>query len=369
MRIKVHKQDIVKSSQLTSSVITPKDTLPILSNILLDTSLKEGFLSLIATDLDVGISTQVPAEILEDGAITVSGKKFFDILKELPEEGVEISVKKNNVVSITCGQSYFKIIGIPKDEFPKLPTIDTKKSIILPQHSLKKILEKTVFAASRDETRYILNGIYINTQDGYMKFVATDGRRLVVVKEEVKNANDVNLNKGVVVPTKAAHQLYKALAVEGDAQILFGDNQIMFNLGSTTIVSRLIKGEYPNYEQAIPKEVKEKLKINKEQFLFAVKRASLLTTQDSQAIKLDVFKNKLVVSKSTANIGETKEEVLAQYNGVELAIGFNPDYLIDALKNIEDEQVSIELAGPEKPGVIRVNNDNYIYVVLPMQGA
>lgn len=363
MLIKTKKEDLLKGLQMIIGVVTTKNTLPILSNILIQT--KEKTLELIATDLDVGITTNINSEVVEEGAITVPAKRFIDIVKELPNSTITITTKKNNTVNIECEKSFFKIIGIPKEEFPKLPKIIDKNRVVLPQNTLKEMLMMTFFAVSHDETRYILNGVLFVLGENEVKLVATDGRRLVVTKKNTELPKTINIK--VVVPTKTIQEINRAiLEGAGDVVMCFDENQAMFILDNTTIISRLIEGEFPNYEQAIPKQTQDKLAVNKELFLLAIKRAALLTTPDSQSVRLDMFKDKVVISKHTPNIGEAKEEVDCEYAGGEFFIGFNPSYLLEGLKNIKQEQLVIEFSGQEKPAVAR-DGEGYLYVVLPMQ--
>ena len=362
MIIKTKKEDLVRGLQLIIGVITTKNTLPILSNTLIQT--KGKYLELVATDLDVGITTSIPIEVVEEGAITVPAKKFTDIIKELPDAPITLTTKKNNMVNIECENTFFKVMGIPKEEFPKLPEQTDKNRVMLPQRILKEMLIMTFFAVSHDETRYILNGILFILNEKEIKLVATDGRRLVIIKKVVDLSKNINIK--LVVPTKAIQEINRIITNEGEATITFDENQAMFVLNNSIIISRLIEGEFPNHEQAIPKQSKDKLTINKDKFLFAIKRASLITTPDSQAIRLDVAKDKVVVSKHTPNVGEAREELDCKYTGGEFFIGFNPNYLLDGLKNIKQEQLNIEFSGSEKPAVVR-GGDDYLYIVLPMQ--
>jgi DNA polymerase-3 subunit beta len=197
-----------------------------------------------------------------------------------------------------------------------------------------------------------------------LRIVATDGRRLALAEREI--GLEKNVEKSLIVPAKTVQELIRNLKDEGEIQISFGENQAMFDLGGLVIISRLIEGEFPNYEQVIPKEAKEKVVVDRENFLLAAKRVSLLTTQDSQAVKIDVEKDKMVISKNSPDIGEATEEISVNYGGSPLSIGFNPNYIMDVLKNLDDETVGFELQDPEKPGVIRTK-ERYIYVVLPMQ--
>ncbi|MEA3305220.1 MAG: DNA polymerase III subunit beta, partial [Candidatus Omnitrophota bacterium] len=297
-------------------------------------------------------------------SITIPAKKFSDIIKELPEAMITISAKKNNMVHITCENSQFKIMGIPKDDFPKLPEFKDKDTIRLSQSMLKTMLNMTSFAMSRDETRYVLNGAYLVMAKNTIRVIATDGRRLALIEREIELPGHVD--KKFIIPAKTVQELNRNLKEEGELSLSFGNNQIMLNLGGSIIISRLIEGEFPDYEQVIPKESKDKIIIDRDKFFLAAKRASLLTSQDSQAIKLDIGKDRMVISKNSPDIGEAKEELGITYTGSPFSIGFNPYYIMDVLKNLNGDMVDFELHDPEKPAVIRTK-DKYIYVLLPMQ--
>jgi DNA polymerase-3 subunit beta len=305
----------------------------------------------------------VPVDIQEAGAITVPAKRFGDIIRELPTDSVSITTKKNNLILIDSETCQFKIMGLAREEFPRLPEFQNKEAIKLEQARLKQLLSLTSFAVSCDETRHILNGILFKMNKNNLILVATDGKRLAVAESKLKQ--DIDRDMGIIVPLKTIQELNRNLKEDGELSLVLGDNQILFDLQDTVIISRLIEGEFPDYQQVIPPVVENKMKVGREQFLLAVKRAALLSTPDYQAVKLELFKNKLVVSKSTPDIGESREEVSVDYQGKELAIGFNPGYLIDVLKNLQEDRIELELTDSEKPGVIRVNG--YTYIVLPMR--
>ena len=363
MKFSINKDDLLKTVQKAQNAVSPKNTLPILSNILLEAT--KNTIKIIATDLDIGISSTTPLKPIEEGAITLPAKKFLDIIKELPGScEVSLTAKKNNIVTIECGKIVFKIVGLPKDEFPQPPNFKNKDIITIPQNLLKNMITMTSFAVSRDETRYILNGVLFVIKQKTMKLVATDGRRLAVVEKELPKGTIID--RKAIVPTKTVQELQRLLQEEGETKILFDENQVLFDLGDTVIISRLIEGEFPNYEQVIPKETKEKITIASDALLAAAKRASILTSQDSIAIRLNVSKNKMAISKNTPYMGEVKEELGVSYKGKTVSVGFNPAYLIDVLKNVDTAEVGLELADSDKPGVIRLGNE-YVYVVLPMQ--
>jgi DNA polymerase-3 subunit beta len=254
-------------------------------------------------------------------------------------------------------------MGLPREEFPKLPEFKDKEVVKIDQATLKQMLNLTSFAVSLDETRYILNGILFRVYKNSLILVATDGKRLATMERKLK----YNIEKEVnfTIPVKTVNELSRNLKEEGELSLVLGSNQVLFDLGDVVIISRLIEGEFPDYKQVIPAVSESRMRIDRNQFLLSVKRAALLSTPDYQAVKLEVFKNKLVVSKSTPDVGESREEVDVEYQGKELAIGFNPNYLIDVLKNLSEETVDFELTDSEKPGVIRTNG--YVYIVLPMR--
>lgn len=364
MEIKVTKSNFLKAASLVTGVTAQKaNTLPILGNVLLETT-SRGELRLVGTDLEVGISTTLPVEVMKEGSITVPAKKINEIVRELPEGDVEITVSKNNTVNIKAGKSYFKIMGLTKEDYPKLPEWSSKDVIEFEQALIKESLGLTSFAISYDETRYVLNGVLLSVKGNKIRFVATDGRRLAFMEKEFKNKSGKEFD--MIIPVKAVQELLKMLSWDGNIQIIPSQNQAIFNLGETYLVSRLIEGHFPNYEQVIPKGEKTKVSANREDLLQAVRRAALLTSPDSPAVKLDFIKGKILVSSRSPNLGEAKEELSADVTGDEVAIGFNPHYVMDALKNMDTDTVTMSLTDPDKPGLIK-GKDSYLYVVMPMQ--
>jgi DNA polymerase-3 subunit beta len=361
MKFKVKKDVLLSAIQTVQNVIVAKSALPILSNILIETF--DDSLRLTATDLDIGISCVIPVDIQEAGAITLPAKRFSDIVKELPVEGVSVTTKKNNQINIETDLCQFKIMGLAKDEFPRLPEFKDKEVVKINHSVLKEMLGLTSFAVSVDETRYILSGILFKINKNNLTLVATDGKRLAIAEKKLDSSAEKDVS--IIIPIKTVHELNRNLKEDGELSLVLGSNQAMFDLGNVVVISRLIEGEFPDYKQVIPAQSENKMRINREQFLLAVRRGSLLATPDYQAIKLELFKNKLVVSKSTPDIGESREEMDVDYRGRELAIGFNPGYMIDVLKNLNEESIELELTDSEKPGVIRISG--YVYVVLPMR--
>ncbi len=367
MKIKILKDELLKGIQVVQNAVSTKSTLPILSHILVEAQKQE--IRLTATDLEIGVVAVVKGDVLEEGSITVPARKFSEIIKELSNQTeITVSVKKGQSIQIEADKSYFRLMGLLKEDFPQLPnfphTVKSVDLVKIPQRLLKSMIQLTSFAMSHDESRYVLNGILFSFKDKALKLVATDGRRLAIIEKEIQEIG--NVKKDVIVPMKTIQELNRNLLEEGDVVFYFKENQLQINLGQVTIISRLIEGEYPNYEQVIPKKTKEELKINTQDFLQATRRASILTNQDSQSVKINIIKDRMIITKNTPDLGEVREELEVDYKGGELAIGFNPTFLIDVLKNVGDENVQFGFIDPEKPAVIKSGED-YTYIVLPMQ--
>ena len=366
MKIHTTKDNLLKGIQIVQNAVSSKNTLPILSHILIEA--KKNEIRLTATDLEIGISMKIEGEVIEEGSFTVPARKFSEIVKELPNDAsIHITLKKGQSVNIEAGKSYFRLMGLAREDFPQLPEVPSGKggdSVKIPQKKLKHMISLTSFAMSHDETRYILNGILFSFKEKALKLVATDGRRLAIIQKDIPEMG--SLKKDVIIPMKTIQELNRNLGEEGDVIFHFKENQVLVNLGQIHITSRLIEGEYPNYEQVIPKKTKEELSLNTQDFLQATRRASILTSQDSQSVKINIIKDRMIITKSTPDLGEAREELEVDYKGGEFVIGFNPNFLIDALKNIEDEQVKFSFIDPEKPAVI-TSGEDYTYVVLPMQ--
>lgn len=364
-QIRVQKEVFLRTIGVASGVIGSKTTLPILSNVLVQSNGPDK-LVLVGTDLELAIKTICGACVEFQGSVAVPAKKLLEIIRELPTGEIEITVGKNNAVNIKTAKSFFKIIGLEADDFPKTPEVPTEYTCELGSDVLRQCLELTSFAISKDEARYTLNGVLMILSGAKARFVATDGKRLASIEKTTGLPESVAFE--AIIPAKTIFELQKALSSESadKVRIAHAQNQIIFQLGDAAFISRLIEGRFPNYEQVIPKHSKTTTEINRVELLSALKRVSLLTSQDNQSAKLDFLKDRLLVSSRQPNVGEAKEEVSAIVSGDELAIGFNPIYLIEALKNIDTETVTFSVTDPDKPGLIRTDG-GYLYVVMPMQ--
>ncbi|MCA9405773.1 MAG: DNA polymerase III subunit beta [Candidatus Omnitrophica bacterium] len=361
MKIKVSKENLLNGIITVQNIVSTKVTLPILSNVLLEA--KGNILKLNATDLDIGISCEIPVETLEEGAITIPAKRFSDIIKELPSGDIVIHAKKNNQVDIEGTKCRFKLSGLPRDEFPKFPEFNKNKTIKIKQSVLKDMLRLTAFAVSHEESRYVLNGVLLEISDNIIRIVSTDGRRLAKIEKKLDEKADQDIK--IIIPSKAIHEISRNLKEEGNISFIAGTNQVLFDINGTLIATRVIEGEFPNYNQVIPKPSDQKIRMGTQEFLSSIRRASLLTTPDFQAVKFEVFGDKMIISKTTPDVGESREEIPVEYKGEELVVGFNPQYLIDFLKNVNEDTINMELLGVDRPAVIRLND--YLYLALPMR--
>ena len=367
MKLTIAKEQILSGLQAVQNVVSTRTTLPILSNVLLNA--KDGRLELTATDLDVTIACGVEATVTQAGATTVPVKKLFGICRELTNSEIEIDVDEKNVCALRSGASFYKINGLAADEFPPLPKFEERKKVILQQEKLKTMLRKTSFAISMDETRYVLNGVLFSLKEHKVTLVATDGRRLALVDEEAEVSEESEAD--FIVPTKAINELNRLLQPTGQVEIKLAENQAAFSLKddqgfSVLIITKLVDGNYPNYRQVIPAETKERIPMAREEFLHALRRAEIMTSEKSNSVKLTFTKNNLAITANTPEVGEARESLAINYKGKDLAIAFNPAYLMDPLKALEDDEIFFELIDELSPGVVKINGP-FLYVIMPMR--
>lgn len=362
MKFSVSKEKLLDGLQLVQNVVSTRTTLPILSNVLLQAG--EGQLRLTTTDLDVGVSGIVEAQVEKPGATTLPARRLATIVRELPASEVIVEVDSKNVASLRCGQSYFKIMGLPEEEFPPLPKFEEAKVFKLSQKELRNGLKKTSYAISADETRYVLNGILFSFKDNKLTMVATDGRRLALVDLEVEFPQSQAVD--LIVPTKCVNELARLVGESGDVTLSVGDNQLAFEVDGTLLVSKLIEGNYPNYRQVIPGEAKERITLERELFFNAVHRVSLLSSEKSNSVKLVFSKNNIEIAANTPDVGEAHESLPVTYKGREFSIAFNPEFLMAPLRALSDDEVYLDLIDEMSPGVLKIQTP-FLYVLMPMR--
>lgn len=367
MKLAIERDDLLNGLQTVQNVVSSRTTLPILSNVLLRAEANQ--LALTATDLDVTISCAVPAEIRKAGATTLPAKRLVGIARELPAAHVEMDVDDRNFCNLKSGSAFFRLNGLAAEEFPPLPQFQEEKRVVLAQEKLRAMLRKTSFAVSTDETRHVLNGIYFCIKGGKVILVATDGRRMALTEEEVEVGEESGGE--FILPTKAVNELNRLTQTAGDVEIRFMENQAAFTLrdeksAGVVVTSKLVDGNYPNYRQVIPSECKERITLVREEFLQALRRAELMTSEKSNSVKLSFGRNNLTITANTPEVGEARDSIAINYKGADLAIAFNPAYLLDPLKALDNDEVYLELTDELSPGVIKINGP-FLYVLMPMR--
>ena len=362
MKFSVSKEKLLEGLQTVQNVVSTRTTLPILSNVLLQAA--DGQLRFTTSDLDVGIRAAVDTAIDKPGGTTLPARRLLSIVRELPASEITVEVDSKNVASIRSGPSFFKILGLPEEEFPPLPKFENARTFTLRQKDLRDALKKTAYAISTDETRYVLNGILFSFRDNKLTLVATDGRRLALVDIELEFPRS---HEGdVIIPSKAIGEIQRLLTDEGDIKLSIGENQVAFEVGSTLLVSKLIEGNYPNYRQVIPTETKERVTLERVIFHDAVHRVSLLASEKSNSVKLVFTKNNLEIAANTPDIGEARESLAIAYKGRDMAIAFNPEFLMAPLKNLTMDEVFLDLIDEMSPGVVKIQGP-FLYVIMPMR--
>ncbi len=362
MKFSIEKEQILEALQKVQSIVGQRTTLPILSNVMLEAN--NGNLSLTTTDMEVSVRTTVVADIARNGATTLPARRFFNICRDLPSHQVEISVSNDDVAEITSGAYSCKLEGLSKDDFPPMPSFEESFSYTLKQGILQDILQKTSYAASTDESRAILNGSFMSFRDGKLTAVCTDGRRLALVEQEIDMPEEAEVD--IVVPTKTVGELIKTLDGEGDVSIKTSTTQVAFEFSNIFIISKLIDGTYPNYRQVIPSQCEERIAVDREMLMGAVRRVSLMLDDQAASVRIHIRENRMELLTSSPEVGESRESVPIKYNGKEINIAFNPAFLMAPLKHLDSDEIYMELSDELSPGVIKCNVP-FLYVIMPIR--
>ena len=383
MNFNIDKREFLKGLSLMQSVAGRKTTLPILSHILMQW--EKNFLYLIGTDLETGIREELSATILQEGKASVSAKKLYEIVRELPDETIHIQKKENHWITLQCGKSIFNLAGLDPDEFPSLPTYQDGYFSKISTHLVREMIEKTVFAASNEESRYHLNGVlFIHKKQGpgpsgagqegqeILRMVATDGHRLSLIDRESPTIRGIE--KGIIMPKKGVLEIKKIIGDrdgEEEMEIYFDQNHGFFKMGKSLIVIRLIDGEFPEYEQVVPKGNDKKLVMEKEKIYGCLRRVSTMASERVEGVKFSLRKNSVELSSYHQDFGDAKEEVEVVYEGPPIEIGFNARYLMEALNVIDTGEVVIELKDEGNPGIIKplssIEPSNQFCIIMPMR--
>ena len=369
MKATIERATLLKSLSHVQSVVERRNTIPILSNVLIEAS-ADGAIRLMATDLDLQIVESVSAQVEQPGATTISAHTLFDIARKLPE-GSQVSLQAaEGKMLIQAGRARFNLSTLPRDDFPVIAEGDLPTSFELPAETLKQIIDKTRFAISTEETRYYLNGIYFHVSDDgqpVLKAAATDGHRLARVT--VPRPDGADGMPGIIIPRKCIGELRKLLdEVEGSVQISLSASKIRFGLGSAILTSKLIDGTFPDYSRVIPTANDKLLKIAPRSFEEGVDRVATIATEKTRAVKMTLDRDKITLSVTSPENGTAAEEVPGAFQGEGFDIGFNARYLLDILGQIDSDLVELHLADAAAPTLIREDDRSpALYVLMPMR--
>ena len=376
MNFEIDKKEFIKGLGLMQSVAGRKTTLPILSHILLEW--EKDSLYLTGTDLETGIREELTAKIHQKGKASVSAKKLYEIVRELPEETIRIQKKDNQWITLQCGKSTFNLAGLDPEEFPSLPAYQEGNFSAVSTGLIREMIEKTVFAASNEESRYHLNGVlFAQTKQGeeeILRMVATDGHRLSLVDRKNEKISGIE-EKGMIMPKKGVLEVKKIIGDrdrEEKMGIYFNSTHGFFRLGKSLTVIRLIEGEFPEYEQVIPKGNDRKLVMAKEKMVSSLKRVSTMANERMEGVKFSLKVNSVEMSSTHQDFGDAQEEVEVVYEGPPLQVGFNARYLIEALNVIDTEEVLMELKDEGSPGILKPSSptpavSNQLSIIMPMR--
>jgi DNA polymerase-3 subunit beta len=374
MKFKINRDHFSNGLAQVLNVVGSKATMPILSNVLIEADKDQ--VSLTTTNLDLGIRCRIKADVKEAGAITLPVKKLASIIRELPSTDVSIDTSAAHQAKVTSGGSQFKIMGMGKEEFPALPEFEDEKAFMLEQLDFAQMLKHVSYAQSSDETRYILNGVYINFKEGRLTLVATDGRRLA----KVEKATEVpeKSTGSIILPAKTVAELVRLLDKGEKVQVSFNERRASFQIGTEKasesglsdqvyLFSKVVDGNYPNYSQVIPKETAQRIKLDRELFLQCVHRAALVTTDKANAVKIKLGANQLEISAQSPDFGESHESMGVEYSGPDLQVAFNPAFVMDPLRALTTNEVFLELKDEVSPGVFKTLDTSFVCVIMPVR--
>jgi DNA polymerase-3 subunit beta len=366
MKATIERAVLLKSLGHVQSVVERRNTIPILSNVLIEAR-EDGSIRLMATDLDLQVDESVPANVDQPGATTVSAHTLFDIVRKLPEGSQVEMTAAEGKMQVVAGRSRFNLSTLPRDDFPVIAEGDLPTSFQLPAATLRQIIEKTRFAISSEETRYYLMGIFLHVVDDQLRAAATDGHRLARIT--VAKPDGADGMPDVIVPRKCVQELYRLLEeVEGTVEVSLSPTKVRFGLGSAVLTSKLIDGTFPDYNRVIPTANDKLLKLDPKSFSAGVDRVSTIASEKTRAVKMSVDRDKVTLSVTSPENGVATEEVPADYGSDVIEIGFNARYLLDILSEIDGDIVEVHLADAAAPTLLRENDkSNALYVLMPMR--
>jgi DNA polymerase III subunit beta len=369
MNFKIEKEEFTKGLYRAQSIVEKKGTMPILLNVLIETQGSE--ITIIATDLEIAIKGNHPAQILKEGRATISAKKLYEVVKELPEKVVSVRLKDNQWVEISSGKSLFNILGLSAENFPSLPIYEEEGFYLSEGNVLKEMIEKTLFAVSSDESRYNLTGVFLIKAEGDdtgIRMVATDGYRLSMIDRPLKMEGK-GIEAGILLPKKGLLELSKMLNDEGEkVGLKLKNNNLVIKKNNLVLIMRLLDAEFPDYKQVIPSKAKRHIQMQRNQLLESLHRVSLLSSEKTKGVKFHFIQDLLELSSYNPEIGEAKEEMVIDYKGEDLIAGFNARFILEVLNALTSEDIIFGLEDEKSPVIILPTNDEkHTCVVMPMR--
>ncbi len=374
MELTVAKADLQKELQLCQGVVEKRSTIPILSNVLLKAA--DGKLSIAATDLDVTVLSACAARITTPGGVTIEARRLFDIVRSLPDDDVHITMQENNSLLVESGTAKFRLLGLPAEDYPTLPSVDMSEAYTISLEELKTMVGKVRFAITHEETRFQLNGALLKIQPSKMEMVATDGHRMALINfpkggnGKTKKGSDFT----VLIPRKALEEILR-LEGDDDGTVRFGvsDNQLFFEAGERRLMARMIDVNFPNYMEVISRDNDRRVLVDRERLLSTIRRISLVANERTRAVRFDFAPGKLTVSSTNPELGDARETVPIDYAGNPFFVGLNAAYVTDFLSAVDTPQVSLDLKDENSQciGKPATNTEDlpydYLYVVMPMR--
>ena len=373
MELTVAKADLQKELQLCQGVVEKRSTIPILSNVLIKAA--DGRLQIAATDLDVTILSSCPAKISTPGAVTIEAKRLFDIVRSLPDEDVRMALQENNSMQIESGTAKFRLLGLPAEDYPTLPTVNVSEGYTIPLDELKTMVAKVRFAITHEETRFQLNGALLKVQPSKLEMVATDGHRMALINFPTGSGGKKKGNElTILIPRKALDEILRLEAGE-DGTVRFGvsENQLFFEAGERRLLARMIDVNFPNYMEVIARDNDRKVMVDRERLLGTIRRISLVANERTRAVRFDFAPGKLTVSSTNPELGDARETVPIDYAGNPFFVGLNAAYVTDFLSAVDTQSVALDLKDENSQCIGRPSPPGddlpyeYLYVVMPMR--
>ena len=362
MKFNVNRSAILTSLQSVQAVIPSRPAVPILANIYIKA--EDGKLEITATDMDLTVRTVLDAAVSESGVTTLPARHLVGIFRELAGDEVRVEVNDKNVAALVAGATKFHLNGLSESEYPRLPRLSDAKAFSFECGTFRDMLKLVSYAASTDESKPYLMGVFMSLRDGKLTVVASDSRRMALTDHELDFPAGSEVN--VIIPSKTVAELQKTLPDSGELRILVGEKQLAFEFGSTLILSKRVEGNFPNFSQVIPTMSNERVSIDRDSFLSALRRASLMVTEAFNAVKMTFSENKVEFFSTVSEIGAAHDSLDCKYAGKELSISFNPFFLMDPLKVLEADEVYLDIVDELSPGVIR-STQNFVYVLMPIR--